>query len=109
MPSDELKEKFTIPTSTWGIFIPEKFNEETEILIAIVNQQVQNEKGETEYAVKINHSKIATFYHKREDGLEMCLSKATKAVGEAFSPENLEETSAKLAPVLPNNFLSNEP
>ena len=86
-------------------------NEETEILIAIVNQQVQNDKGETKYAVKINHLEIATFYHRPENGVTVCLQLASEAAAIAFSPEHIDETATKITPVLrlPDNFLSNEP
>lgn len=40
--------------------------------------------GLSEYIVKINNGPVlARFYHVREDGLDVCLAKASQAVAEA--------------------------
>jgi len=49
-------------------------------MIAIINQNKLNKKGETLYHIKINHKFISKFYHKRSDGLYECLNKASIAV-----------------------------
>lgn len=48
-------------------------------MIAIVNQQKKNDKGETLYLLKINSSVIASFYHLESDGLTKCLEHAMYA------------------------------
>lgn len=52
-------------------------------MIAIVNiggGDESNPLGERTYEVRINREVIATFKHKRSDGLGACLSAASKAV-----------------------------
>ena len=51
-------------------------------MIAIVNVGPQSESpfGLRNYEVRINHKVVATFQHKREDGLAKCLMEAAKAV-----------------------------
>ena len=50
-------------------------------MIKIVNtKETRNE--ETRYHIKINDDYITGFWHKREDGLAICLLKASKAVEE---------------------------
>lgn len=53
-------------------------------MIAIVNiggGDERNPLGERTYEVRINRDVIATFKHKRGDGLGACLLAASKAVG----------------------------
>ena len=51
-------------------------------MIAIVNigPQTDDPGGVRNYEVRINHDLIATFQHKRSDGLAVCLAKASEAV-----------------------------
>jgi len=50
-------------------------------LIAIVNVSKKNSPfGEHKYEVRINREVVATFKHKKEDGLAQCLLRAAKAV-----------------------------
>lgn len=52
-------------------------------MIAIVNiggGDESNHLGERTYEVRINRDVIATFQHRRSDGLGICLQKAAKAV-----------------------------
>lgn len=52
-------------------------------MIAIVNVGPHNNPdlgGERNYEVRINHTVITTFKHKRRDGLATCLSLAADAV-----------------------------
>lgn len=45
-------------------------------MIAIVNQQETNNKGETKYHLKINSTMIVEFWHNKELGMDDCLKKA---------------------------------
>jgi hypothetical protein len=53
-------------------------------MIAIVNagggSGPEDKMGERNYEVRINHEVIATFRHRRADGLTACLIAAAKAV-----------------------------
>ena len=52
-------------------------------MIAIVNVGPHDDPDPTgwrNYEVRINHEVIATFTHKRDDGLVRCLSLASEAV-----------------------------
>lgn len=52
-------------------------------MIAIVNMGGGNPKdiqGIRNYEVRINRDVIATFQHRRSDGLGVCLQKASKSV-----------------------------
>lgn len=49
-------------------------------MIAIINIGNENKAGETKYQVKVNSQLITTFFHKRSDGMAICLEKASKAV-----------------------------
>ena len=52
-------------------------------MIAIVNVGPHDDPDPTgwrNYEVRINHEVIATFRHKRDDGLVRCLSLASEAV-----------------------------
>lgn len=48
-------------------------------MINIVNTG-EHENGEHRYNVMINLDPVAAFYHRREDGLAVCLHKAAEAV-----------------------------
>jgi len=49
-------------------------------MIAIINQNKKNKKGETLYHLKINHEFICDFYHNRSEGLSACLIQAARMV-----------------------------
>ena len=49
-------------------------------MIAIINQNKRNKKGETLYYVRINKLYVTEFYHKRDYGLAECLRLASLAV-----------------------------
>jgi hypothetical protein len=52
-------------------------------MIAIVNMgphDHSNPMGERTYEVRVNSDVVATFRHKRSDGLGLCLLAASKAV-----------------------------
>ena len=49
-------------------------------MIAIINQNKKNKKGETLYHLKINHEFICDFYHDRSEGLSACLIQAARMV-----------------------------
>ena len=51
--------------------------------MAVIIQNVSSHSspfGEHEYEVRINTKVVATFTHKREEGLTVCLRKAMEAV-----------------------------
>jgi len=48
-------------------------------MIAIINQK-KDKDDKALYWVQINNKFVCEFYHKREDGLGMCLLEASKAV-----------------------------
>jgi lysophospholipid acyltransferase (LPLAT)-like uncharacterized protein len=49
-------------------------------MIAIINQNKKNKKGETLYHLKINHEFICDFWHDQSEGLSACLFKAARKV-----------------------------
>ena len=51
-------------------------------MIAIVNKSKNYGKGLQTYDIFINKKKITSFTHKFEDGLGICLKKASEAVQE---------------------------
>ena len=57
-------------------------------MIAIINQNYKNEKGEDLYFVKVNGKYISRFYHKRKDGITKCLRIASNSTVEKISREN---------------------
>lgn len=60
-------------------------------MIAIVNVSKHNSSfGIHQYELRINQKVIASFEHKREDGLAVCLQKAAKAAEEAKWKETME-------------------
>ena len=58
-------------------------------MIAIINKKVKNREGDTLYYVQINDMKVSEFWHKREDGLETCLKKASQSTPSQRELENL--------------------
>lgn len=52
-------------------------------MIVIINVSKEPKlKGVHEYEVRINREVICKFKHKREEGLDVCLTRAAKAVEE---------------------------
>ena len=49
-------------------------------MIAIINKSKNYDKGLQTYDLMINSKKITSFTHKFEDGLGICLKKASEAV-----------------------------
>jgi len=60
-------------------------------MIAIINQNKKNKKGETLYHLKINHEFICYFYHDRSEGLSACLITAARMVMLKRYMDNREE------------------
>ncbi len=53
-------------------------------MIAIVNvTRPPADKGPNKYELRVNHDVIATFQHRREEGLAKCLRLAAEAVEDA--------------------------
>lgn len=63
-------------------------------MLGIVNQDKKNEKGETLYTLQINHHVLTQFYHKRSEGLSVCLEKAMKAA-EGYEKAQREFTGVR--------------
>lgn len=53
-------------------------------MISVTNMGQETKPGVFMYRVKVNREIITYFEHKREDGLAMCLAKASQAVAEKF-------------------------
>ena len=60
-------------------------------MIAIINQNKKNKKGETLYHLKINHTFICDFWHDRSEGLSACLINAARMVMLRKCMENYDD------------------
>jgi len=49
-------------------------------MIRIYNESFDKSTGDCLYLLTINNQKITDFFHKRKDGLAVCLEKAAAAV-----------------------------
>jgi len=69
-------------------------------MIAIINQKKKNKKGQTLYHLKSNHKFICKFWHRREEGLDICLLKASEEAKRVYDKEVLESLN-KLIDMFP--------
>lgn len=59
---------------------PSKCGKKTVIAIVNVGPPSSDPRGWRIYEVRVNTTTVATFKHKRSDGLQKCIERAAKAV-----------------------------